>query len=204
MWSYDWEHSMEFVSVWLMGYVNPARMIENLRYKPAPLWGVYGQLARTVLDALLLYVPLALMGRSPSTPSCLTFLPTEGYYAASILLAPLVLMAQWLLLGAILHVILRFLGRESDIDQILNITGMSALVVGAFLVVWDWLWIGLGWANPTWLGISHLVVDIWGIVITVIGFRRLLGMPTGPAIALNLVWMILGLPIAIVFVRAPV
>jgi hypothetical protein len=60
---------MNFSQVWLTGYFNPSKMMEELAKKPAPHWGFYGQLCRALLDSLLLYLPLALMGREPSTPS---------------------------------------------------------------------------------------------------------------------------------------
>jgi hypothetical protein len=179
-------------------------MIEALREKPAPHWGVYGQSIRALLDALLLYLPLALMGRTPSTPSYLRFLPTERYYLASVFFMPIFLLGQWLLLGTVTHVLLRLGGRRSDIDQILNVTGMSALVVGAFLVVWDGGYLLLGGESTVFLGISHLVLDIWGIVITVLGYKRMLGIPVWLGIVLNLMWIALGVPLAVIFVRAPV
>ncbi|MGD1994021.1 MAG: hypothetical protein PVI59_12580, partial [Anaerolineae bacterium] len=61
-----------------------------------------------------------------------------------------------------------------------------------------------GGANPVHLGISHLVLDLWGILITVKGFERILGVPVWLGVLLNLVWMALGVPLAIVFVRGPV
>jgi len=195
---------VSFFRVWLMGYVNPARMVEALEGKPAPHWGVYGQVGRALLDALLPYLPLWLMGREPSTPSYLTFLSTARYYGALVILAPAVLLVQWLFLSAAVHVILRLSGRESDVDQIMNLTGMAALVVGAGLVAWDWVWIGMGWENAVWLGVSHLLIVIWWSVITVLGFKRVLGVPVWAGIVLNVVWVILGLPLAMVFMRAPV
>lgn len=195
---------MNFLQVWLTGYFNPSRMVEALAEKPAPHWGFYGQLCRAMLDSLLLYLPLALMGWEPSTPSYLIFLPNGIYFVVSVFFMPVFLLAQWLLLSVIVHSILRLSGRQSDVDQILNITGMAALVVGAFLVVWDWVYILLGGRDPVFLGVSHLVVDVWWVVITVIGFRRLLGIPTWLAILLNLLWVLLGLPLAILFVRGPV
>lgn len=62
--------------VWLLGYTHPTRFIEELRAKPAPQWGVFGQLVRAQGVPLLLYLPLALLGREPLTPSSLTFLST--------------------------------------------------------------------------------------------------------------------------------
>jgi hypothetical protein len=195
---------MTFLQVWLTGYFNPSRMVEALAKKPAPHWGFYGQLCRAIIDSLLLYLPLALMGWKPSTPSYLILLPGDAYYAASVFFMPVFLLAQWLLLSVVVHGILRLSGWRSDVDQILNVTGMAALVVGAFLVLWDWGYILLGGRDPVFLGVSHLVLDIWAVVITVIGFRRLLGIPTGLAILLNLLWLLLGLPLAMLFVRAPV
>ena len=192
-----------FFQVWLSGYRSPARLVEGLRGKPAPSWGFCAQLLRAAMDALLLYLPLALMDKQPSTPPYLTLITSEGYFATLVWLAPVFLLCQWLLLSAILHLILRMSGRHSDIDQILNITGMAALVVGAFLVAWDWLWILVGWQNVVLLGISHLLLDAWGLVITVIGFKRILGIPVYQGTGLSLLWIDLGLPLAMLFMRGP-
>ena len=67
--------------------------------------------------------------------SYLSFLPTGQYYWHLIWLSPIVLAVQWLLPSAFIHVVLRFTGRRSDVDQILNIFGMSALVVGGSVLV---------------------------------------------------------------------
>ena len=195
---------MSFFKVWLTGYYSPSRVVDELRTKPAPQWGVYAQLIRALLDSLCLYLPLALMGRQPSTPSSLTFLPTESYYLASVFFVPLFIVGHWVLLCAILHLILRLCGWPSDIDQILNITGMAGLILGAVLVAWDWVWIVMGWQSDVLLGISHLVLVIWAMVITVVGFRRILGLPTWLAILLNVVWIVLGEPLGALFIRAPV
>jgi hypothetical protein len=97
-----------------------------------------------------------MMGRVPSTPSFLTFLPTETYYIASVFFMPLFLMGQWLLLSAILHIMLRCCGYASDFDRILNITGYIAIIVGAVLVPWDWAYLLVIDAGPVVLGIAHL------------------------------------------------
>jgi hypothetical protein len=143
------------------------------------------------------------MGRAPATPSYLTFISTESYYLALTLLAPLFLVGQWLLLGAVAHVILRLLGLQSALDQILNVTGMAALVVGAALVVWDWLWVSAGWENAVALGISHLVLDIWGVVLTALGFEKTMGVPRWLGALLSLATITLGVPLAAIFMRAP-
>jgi hypothetical protein len=73
-----------------------------------------------------------------------------------------------------------------------------------FLSSWDRLWILLGWHNDVLLGISHLVLVLWGIVITTTGFSRILGLPVRVGILLNAIWLLLGEPLALIFMRAPV
>jgi hypothetical protein len=198
------EYPKSFTGLWWMGYLHPLRVGEALADKPAPFWGLAAQLLRVLMNSLLVYLPLTILGEVPNTPSSLSFIPTEQYYAVSVGMAPLFILGQWLLLSAIMHVTLRLLGRSSDLDQILNLTGMAALIIGAFIVVWDWLWFLLGWHNDLALGISHLVIDIWAIAITVAGLRTLLGVPVRLGIALNLLWLALGVPLAMIFMRAPV
>jgi hypothetical protein len=180
---------MSFLRAWLTGYFSPAQLIEQLRSKPAPQWGVFAQLLRGILDSLLVYLPVSLMGRVPPTPSFLPFIPTQRYYYALIWMAPLVLLAELLMGSVVIHVLLRLMGRHSDIDQILNIVGMSALVVGAALIPWD--------------GISHLVIDLWAVVIMVVGLRRILSVPPWLSIVLSIITILVQLPMAMMFMRSP-
>lgn len=194
---------MSFVRLWFTGYFHPARMMEQLRLKPAPHWGFYGMFLRAALDSLLLYLPLALTGRIPPTPSNLSFLPTEQYYWHLIWLSPIVLAAQWLLPSAFVHVVLRFTGRHSDFDQVLNIFGMSALVVGAFILVWDWTWLAVGGIDQYVLGISHLIISLWAVAIETIGLKRILGVPIWLGANLSFLEIPLALPFGIMFMRSP-
>jgi len=194
---------MSFIRLWFIGYYNPVKMYQQLRSEPAPQVGFYGMLLRAVLDSLLLYLPLALMGSIPPLPSNLSFLPTEQYYGHLVWLAPLVLAAQWLLTSAFTHVVLRFTGRSSDFDQVLNIYGMSAIIVGAFILVWDWAWLAQGGVNQYFLGISHLVISLWGVAIEAIGLRRILGAPVWLGALLSFLAIPIALPFGIMFMRSP-
>jgi hypothetical protein len=98
---------------------------------------------------------------------------------------------------------LRLIGRRSDFDQILNISGMAALVVGAFLLVWDWMLFLLGIANPYFLGICHLVISLWAFVIWGIGLKRILGVPIWLGVLLSLLNIPVGIPFGIMFMRPP-
>ena len=194
---------MSFVRVWFTGYYNPAKMIEQLLSKPAPHWGFYGQFLRAALDSLLLYLPVALMGRIPPTPSNLAFLSTERYYWHLVWLSPIILGADWLLASAFTHVVLRLTGRQSDFDQILNIGGMATIVVGAFLLVWDWAWFASGGVNQYFLGITHLAISLWAVVIGAIGLKKILGVPIWLGVILTFLGIPIAMPFGIMFMRSP-
>jgi hypothetical protein len=194
---------MSFIKLWLTGYVHPIRFIDQLKTKPAPYWGFYGQLVRAVLDSLLIYLPVALMGRVPPTPSYLASIPTEHYYTALVFLAPVVLLAQLLMHSAFLHVAIRLSGRPSSFDQIMNIVGMAALVVGAVLVPWDWMWFAIGGVDQIFLGISHLVISLWAMLLTVLGLKRTLDVPLWLGILLAILVIPVSLPFGIMFMRSP-
>jgi len=195
---------MNYVQLWFTSYVHPKRFADELETKPAPQWGFFAVLQRGLMDSLFTYLPAYLLGWIPPTPSNLSFIPDEKYYGALILLAPLVFLALWLIGGSLTHVILRFSGRRSDIDQILNISGFANLAVGAIIVVWDGLWMILGGMDQNMLGISHLFIDIWAIVISTVALRRILDVPIWLGILLNLIGMAIAMPFAIMFMRSPV
>jgi hypothetical protein len=194
--------AMSFIRLWFTGYVNPVKLIDGLRSKPAPHWGFWAQLVRALFDSLLVYLPLSLMGRVPPTPSNLLALPTDTYYTSLIWLSPIVLMAELLIISASIHLVLRLAGRHSDFDQIVNISGMAALVVGAFLVPWDWVWFAIGGVDQYFLGISHLVISVWAAAITVISLKRILGVPVWLASLLSLLGIPIALPFGIMFMRS--
>jgi hypothetical protein len=194
---------MTFFQLWLAGYTHPARFVDEIRSKPAPYWGFYAQLLRAVMDSLLVYLPLALMRRVPPAPSFLSFIPTEQYYTALIFLSPLVLMTEMLLQVAFVHVGLRLAGCPGNFDQLLNVVGMSALVVGAVLIPWDWFWVLTGWGNQILLGISHLVISLWAALIAFLALRRTFGAPAWLAVLLMFLSYPVGMPIAIMFMRSP-
>ena len=194
---------MDFVRVWLTGYYSPARSMEELRSGPAPRWGFYGQLLRAAMDALLLYLPLAIMGLVPPTSSYVSALPTEQYYLHLVWLAPLVLAAEWVLGSGFVHLVLRLSGRPSDFDQLLNIGGMVALIVGTFILLWDWVWFSVGGVDQYFLGFTHLAISMWAVVIGAIGMKKILGVPSWLGLLLGLLEIPITLPLAITFMRSP-
>lgn len=194
---------MSFIRLWFLGYSRPAKMMEALRTKPAPQWGFYGQFLRSVIDSLVLYLPVAIMGRTPPAPSNISILPTEQYYWHLIWLSPLVLGAVWLLSSAFIHLMVRFVGRRSDYDQVLNIVGMATIVVGASILVWDWLWFALGGMNQYLLGLTHLAISLWAVLIEAIGLKRILGIPIWLGFLIGFLTIPIALPFGIMFMRSP-
>jgi hypothetical protein len=194
---------MAYVQVWFSAYISPFRFARKLEDKPAPLWGLVACLQRALMDGFLLYLPLALMGRVPPEPSYLSFIADERYYLALVGIAPIVLTAEWLLASATIYLILRLARYTNDFDQILNVQGFTALAIGAVLLVWDWIWLGLGGMSQYGLGISHLLIDLWGVAIAAIAFRVILQVPVWFGVVLNLLGIFVALPMAIMFMRSP-
>src|SRR4030042_4995183 len=195
---------MNYVKLWLTAYINPRRFADELRIKPAPQWGFFAALQRGLMDSLFTYLPVYLLGRIPPSPSNLSFIPTENYYGALIFLGPIVLLAIWLISSSLTHLILKLSSIRSDFDQILNINGFITLVVGSIIILWDGLWLTIGGMNQNTLGISHLIIDIWAIIITIIALKRILDVPVWLGIVLNIIAIAFSLPLAIMFMRSPV
>lgn len=86
---------------------------------------------------------------------------------------------------------------------LVNISGMAALVVGAFLVPWDWLWFLIGGVDQYFLGISHLALALYAVLIIVLGLKRSLGVPVWLATLLSLLTIPVALPFGIMFMRSP-
>ena len=194
---------MNFIKVWFLGYTSPTKFIDELKKKSAPHWGLFSTLLRGLMDSILLYLPIAIMGRMPPTPSYLTIIATESYYETLVWLTPVILMMEWLIGGVIIHICFRMVNQASDIDQILNITGMSGLVVGFILLLWDWLWFFIGGIDQNILGISHLIIDVWWFVLVVIGINRVIGISKRLAIGASMLSFIGVLPIAVIIMRSP-
>jgi hypothetical protein len=106
--------------------------------------------------------------------------------------------------GAFTHGVFRLTHRRSDIDLILNVVGMTNLVIAAVILAWDWLCIAAGWGDQWLLGISHLIIDGWGIAISIIVYKRLMGVPAWLVILLALVGIVSWLPLGMTFMRSPI
>jgi hypothetical protein len=114
-------HEMGLLQLWFVALLHPSRAFEEIKLMPAPQWGLYATLLRALFIILIWYLPQYLPGVKPSPPSYLTFVPTENYYATSMIIFPLYNEAIWLWFSVLAYVILRLGGWKSDIDQILNI-----------------------------------------------------------------------------------
>jgi len=195
---------MNYAKLWLTAYLNPGRFADQLSKAPAPAWGFFAALQRGLMDSFLIYFPVYLLGRVPPEPSYLSFLPTERYYGTLIILAPFVMIAELLLSSSLMHLILRLSKRHSDIDKLMNISGFTALAIGSVIIVWDAFWLVIGGMTQYSLGISHLIIDIWAIVITTIALKRMLDVPVWLGILLNIAGIAISMPLAIMFMRSPI
>ena len=105
---------MNFVQLWFSGLINPARSFERLKGEPAPQWGLLAVFIRFITTALLVTLPLYLLGREPFSPSSLTFLPARNYYMAQVFFLSIFGVTVWLLMSSFAHVVLGWLDKEAN------------------------------------------------------------------------------------------
>lgn len=193
---------MEFVRLWMYGYTRPGALVEGLLAKRGYWWGLGAQALRATLDSLLVYLPVAIAGRVPPLAPLLP-IPPERYYWFLVFAAPPILLTEMLVGSATIHGILRALRRDSELGVIVNLVGMSALVVGAVIVLWDWMWFAIGYYDQYFLGISHLVVSMWSVFIVILGLKRRFDVSVPLGIVLNFASILPAMVIATTLMRSP-
>lgn len=193
---------MEFFRLWMYGYSRPRALVDGLLTKRRYWWGIGAQTLRATLDSLLEYLPVALAGRVPPTPPVLP-IASERYYWFLVFAGPLIILAETLFGAVLIHGILRVLGRRSDLGVIANLLGMSALVVGPVIIVWDWAWFAIGFYDQYFLGITHLVLVMWSVFIVSVGLKRGFDVPIPLGVALNFVGIAAALTLAVPLMRSP-
>ena len=191
----------DFIQVWFTGLINPFRAFEELKNKPAPKWGLWAVLIRFVVTSLTTTLALYLLGRVPFTPSRLTFLANENYYAAEILFFPIWGLTIWLLMSGIVYIVLSLTGKVSDFDQILNIVGMGMLIPMPVVWLWDWTMIALNGYQMTVMAVTHSIFALWIVILYSIGFKRILGLRILLAIGLSLTISVVYISLATIFIR---
>jgi hypothetical protein len=191
------------VRSWFNGYFHPTKMIDDLSTQQSPLLGFGATVARGLMTSLLLFLPLFVLGRQPSVPSHLSFVKTENYFLFLTIAAPFFFILQWLYLSGTVYLILRLLRIRCSFDQILNIFGLVSLVVGFVLILWDWPWVIVQSKNYILLGMSHLAIDIWAVVLATVSLKRIVGIRIWLGAVLSIIWILLGLPPAILIMRSP-
>ncbi|MBI5870811.1 MAG: hypothetical protein HZB44_07650 [Actinobacteria bacterium] len=193
---------MEFVRLWFYGYSRPQALVDGLLARRGYWSGLGAQALRATLDSLLIYLPVAIAGRVPPQEPLLPIAP-ERYYLFLVFSTIPILLAEMLLGATTIHVILRALRRDSDLGVIVNLLGMSALVVGALIVLWDWMWFAIGYYDQYFLGISHLFLSLWSVFIVCLGLKRRFGVSVRLGIALNFASMVAALTLAVTLMRSP-
>jgi hypothetical protein len=190
---------MNLFQLWWTGVSHPAKAFDELRSRPAPIWGFWVVLVFNLLISATTLLALYLLHVRPFLESWLTFLPTEEYLLAEIFFLPPLRLLVWLLGAAVVHLGLRLAGHPGEMDTLLNIGGLGYLITMPFILLSDWLLIAVnayGVAEYT-----HPLAAVWGLVLTVIGLKRMLNVKTGLAVVLALVSMLVTIPFLAIFAR---
>jgi hypothetical protein len=191
-----------FLRIWIQGLYNPPGAFKRLQPKPAPYWGLWAVLLRFGVTAITSILALALLERKPFYPSSLTFLSTEQYYGAEIFFLPLFGLACWLLSGALVHLILRGMAKESDFDWILNVIGFGLLIPMPFTWLVDWISIGLDVYGRGFTPVIHALISLWEIGLITVGLAKM--EEAGPWVYLLLAALVkigVYIPLAAIFIR---
>jgi hypothetical protein len=193
---------MSFPGIWIQGLYNPARAFKRLQPKPAPYWGLRAILLRFGITALTSTLALRILNRMPFYPTYLTFLPTDQYYTAQIFFLPLFGLACWLLAGALVHLILRGMGKRSDFDWILNVIGFGLLIPMPVTWMVDWTSIAFDVYGRGFTPLMHSLISLWEIALIAVGLAKMEEAPPRIYILLAaLVKIGVYIPLAALFVR---
>ncbi len=194
---------MTLLKIWLSGYYDPAKMVKAIAAKKSPAVGFAATVMRGLLLSLFTYLPQALLNNRPFPDSALSFVSNERYFLFLTAVAPLYVTLLLCVGAAYTYLVLRALGYRADIDFLFNLSGLVALVVGAFIIVWDWLCLLLKFNNVYFMGATHLVIDVWAITLTVYGLWKVLNVKVWQGILINVGWFAIALPLAMLIMRAP-
>ncbi len=63
---------MRFLRLWITGIIKPSMAYEDLRERPAPLWGLFAVLVRFIGTSVTTVLFLHLTGQHPFRPPYLT------------------------------------------------------------------------------------------------------------------------------------
>jgi hypothetical protein len=190
-----------FLRIWRDGWVHPGRAFTALKPLPAPAWGARAMVIRWLGTAVTTGLLSWLLGRRPIAPSYLTFMPPVTDRPAWILLSLAFGAGIWLLMSATAHVIFRLAGRPCDFDRVLNIVGLGMLIPMPAVWAWDWAMLGLDAFNAPVMGVSHALFQAWETGLEAVGFRRVLGVGSLPAVAVAIGINMLFILLAMIFVR---
>lgn len=191
-----------FLRTWFLAIARPSTAFRELVDKPAPQWGLASILVRFVGTSLTSILALWLLDFHPFVPPYLSFVDEADYYLAEIFFLPIFGIGAWLLSSALCHLILRLLGRASDLDWIMTVIGFSLLIVMPLVWLLDWTGIAFGFYGAAYTIPLHAGISIWEIALMGIGFKRLRGVNFGFALALGaLVKAGVYIPLAALFIR---
>lgn len=191
-----------FFNLWLLAIIRPRDAYDQLLTVPAPQWGLSSTLIRFIGTAVTSILALHLLNKRPFVPPNITFLDESNYYQAEIFFLPLFGIAVWLLASALIHLLLRLFGMDSDIDWIMNVIGFSLLVVMPLVWLVDWTTIAMDVYGANFTIPIHAAVSIWEVALMAVGFKKIERLSWFTSVVLGLIVKVgVYIPLAAIFVR---
>jgi hypothetical protein len=132
-------------------------------------------ITRFAVQDLVQTLPLALLGRRPFKPTTLP-IPPEHHYRAQLAYLPGFGVAQWLLMGAAAHGVLRLTGERADLSRVLDVISIGMLAPMPSLWVCDVALIAIDRFRMPELAVVNPTVQLAETALFGIGLRRVLGL----------------------------
>jgi hypothetical protein len=196
------DNKLALPRLWLLAVLKPFYLMEWLSKNKQTLnLGFLSVLLRFIVTTLTTGLLLFLLNRVPFAPSNLTFLATQNYYKAEMIFLPLWGIGIWLLMGSVAYLIIGLLGNRLQFDDILNIIDLGMLAPMPLLWIWDWTLIALNLHQAVIQAIAHSVAQSWEICVEAVGFKRVLGIRQGIAVAVAVIINFIYIGLAIILIR---
>ena len=196
------KHQLTVARAWLLTTTRPLTLMQRLSANDRTIFlGLWSVLLRFGITTITTGLLLVLLKRIPFAPSYLPFIPIEDYYKAELVFLPLWGVAIWLLMGIVAYGIARIAGSRPALGGLLTIIGLGMLAPMAVLWIWDWAMISLNLHRAVIQAVAHSLAQTWEGLVEAVGFKTVLRLKIGTAVAMAVVINIVYVTLAALLIR---
>ena len=161
---------------WPRLWVHPVAAMRAPADSGQPRVGLAAVLTRFAIQDLVQTLPLALLGRRPSSPAKVPIRP-ENHYRAPLVFLPLFGLVEWLLMSGAAHGLIRLMGNRSDVRRVMDVIGIGMLIPMPPLWLADAALIAADRFRMPELGFVNVPVQVCETALFGIGLHTALDLP---------------------------